>query len=90
SAVFFLLGALFVWFSELRQLRRARRAENQIKQLETQVSELRAQLGHSYAQNMAFQNAQGPAAYPAGAAVPATVHPAGTYPVAHPDGSVSP
>ena len=84
SAIFFLLGALVVWFAELKQRRRARRAEAQNKQLETQISELRAQLGHSYAQNMAYQSAGVPVA------PTALPHPTGTYPVAHPDGSVTP
>jgi lipopolysaccharide assembly protein A len=44
SAVFFLLGALVVWFGELRQRRRARRAEAQVRALETQLAEARTTL----------------------------------------------
>ena len=44
SAVFFLLGALVVWFGELRQRRRARRAEARVRELETQLTEARAAL----------------------------------------------
>ena len=43
-AAAFLLGALFVWMSELGQRRRARRAENQARALEEQVRELNARL----------------------------------------------
>jgi uncharacterized integral membrane protein len=41
-AAAFLLGALIVWFSELRQRRRARRAEYTVRLLEEQVRDLRA------------------------------------------------
>lgn len=44
SAVFFLLGALVVWFGELRQRRRARRAESRVRELELQLTEVRATL----------------------------------------------
>ena len=54
AVVFFLLGALVVWFSELRQRRRARRAEQQVRTLETQIAELRTQLSQSVAQNVAY------------------------------------
>lgn len=42
SAIFFLLGALLVWFSELRQRRRARRAELRVRELETALAASRA------------------------------------------------
>ena len=42
AAVFFVLGALIVWFGELRQRRRARRAERRVRQLEEELAELRA------------------------------------------------
>ena len=42
SGVFFLLGALLVWFGELRQRRRARRAEQRVVALEEQLAEVRA------------------------------------------------
>ena len=54
AVVFYLLGAVSVWFAELRQRRRARRAEQQLRVSETQVSELRTQLGQSVAQNVAY------------------------------------
>jgi lipopolysaccharide assembly protein A len=38
----FLLGALIVWFSELSQRRRARRAERMVHMLEAQIEELKA------------------------------------------------
>ena len=44
SAVFFLLGALVVWFGELRQRRRARRAETRVRELETQLAAMRTAL----------------------------------------------
>lgn len=44
AAAFFLLGALVVWFGELRQRRRARRAENRVRELELQLTEARATL----------------------------------------------
>ncbi len=44
SALFFLLGALIVWFGELRQRRRARRAEIRVRELEAQLTEARATL----------------------------------------------
>lgn len=53
SVAAFLLGILFMWFAELRQRRRARRAEQQVKLLEQQVGELRAQLAQSVAQGIA-------------------------------------
>jgi uncharacterized integral membrane protein len=54
AVLFFLLGALVVWFSELRQRRRARRAEQQVRALETQIAELRTKLSQSVAQNVAY------------------------------------
>ena len=44
SGVFFLLGALVVWFGELRQRRRARRAETRVRELESQLATMRAAL----------------------------------------------
>ena len=44
AAAFFLLGALLVWFGELRQRRRARRAEYRVRELEAQLTEARATL----------------------------------------------
>lgn len=43
-AIAFLLGALVVWFAELSQRRRARRAERTVRQLEAQVEELKARI----------------------------------------------
>lgn len=51
AGVFFLLGALLVWFSELGQRRRARRAEQQVKQLEAKLAELHAQMSQAVAQH---------------------------------------
>ena len=47
--VAFLLGAILVWFSELAQRRRARRAEQTVRALEEQVQELRARLSRTAA-----------------------------------------
>lgn len=58
AAIFFLLGALLVWFGELRQRRRARRAELRVRELETALAAARAA-------------AVVPAAAPAQAALPA-------------------
>jgi lipopolysaccharide assembly protein A len=44
SATALLVGALLMWFSELGQRRRARRAEAQVRALETRVSELTTQI----------------------------------------------
>ena len=41
AAIFFLLGALIVWFGALRQRRRARRAERRVKELEVELEGLR-------------------------------------------------
>ena len=41
AGVFFLLGALVVWFGELRQRRRARRAEQRVVVLEGQLAAAR-------------------------------------------------
>lgn len=41
-AIAFLLGALVVWFSELAQRSRARRAERTVRQLEAQIEALQA------------------------------------------------
>lgn len=43
-AVAFLLGGAVVWVNELGQRRRARRAEDAVRQLEAQVQELKARL----------------------------------------------
>jgi putative membrane protein len=64
SAVFFLLGALIVWFSELAQRRRARRAEQQVRALETQLAELRGQLTQTVAQQTALHPPTGIGATP--------------------------
>ena len=53
AVLFFLLGALMLWFAELRQRRRARRAEQQVRGLEAQIAELRVQLAQSVAHNVA-------------------------------------
>lgn len=42
AGFFFLLGAFAVWISELRQRRRARRAEQRVRVLEEQLAGLRA------------------------------------------------
>ncbi|MGE0221763.1 MAG: LapA family protein [Acetobacteraceae bacterium] len=44
TAVAFLVGGLLVWFNELGQRRRARRAEHAVRHLEAQVKELKARL----------------------------------------------
>jgi lipopolysaccharide assembly protein A len=44
AALAFLFGALLVWITELRQRRRARRAEAALRLLEEQVRELKARL----------------------------------------------
>ena len=79
AVLFFLLGALMVWFAELRQRRRARRAEQQVRALETQIAELRGQLAQSVAQNVANNGVttyQG-TGHPAGTTiVPASLPPA--------------
>ena len=41
AAIFFLLGALIVWFGALRQRRRAWRAERRVKELEVELEGLR-------------------------------------------------
>ncbi len=51
AVIFFLVGALTVWFAELRQRRRARRAEQTVRGLETQIGELRLQLAQAVTQN---------------------------------------
>lgn len=43
-ALAFLLGGLVVWFAELGQRRRARRAERSVRLLEQQLQEMRARL----------------------------------------------
>jgi len=43
-AIAFLAGGLIVWFSELAQRGRARRAEQTVRLLEAQVQELKARL----------------------------------------------
>lgn len=43
-AVAFLLGAILVWFAELGQRRRARKAERTVRALQDEVQQLRARL----------------------------------------------
>jgi len=43
-AVAFLLGALFTWVAALGQRRRARRAEDQVRLLEAQVTDLKSRV----------------------------------------------
>ncbi len=64
AVIFFLVGALFVWFAELRQRRRARRAEQQVRTLEGQVAELRTQLSQAVAQNAAYHGTTTVATHP--------------------------
>ena len=42
AAIFFFCGALVVWFGELAQRRRARRAERRVRELEAELADLRA------------------------------------------------
>jgi len=51
AIIFFLIGGLSVWFAELRQRRRARRAEQSVRGLETQIAELKLQLAQAVTQN---------------------------------------
>nr|WP_321986058.1 LapA family protein [uncultured Lichenicoccus sp.] len=55
ALVFFLVGGLVMWFAELRQRRRARRAESTIRALEAQVVDLRQQLAQAVAQHSLAQ-----------------------------------
>ena len=71
AVLFFLAGALMVWFAELRQRRRARRAEQQVRGLETQLADLRNQLAQSVARNVAYTGAT----LPGTAAAPAILPP---------------
>ena len=70
AVVFFLIGGLTVWFAELRQRRRARRAEQAVRGLENQVSELKLQLAqevthnHMTQQGLAQQGGAGQASQP--------------------------
>ena len=43
-ALAFLVGGMFVWFTELGQRRRARRAEETVRLLERQIVDLKARL----------------------------------------------
>ena len=43
-AIAFLLGGVLVWFTELGQRRRARRAERTIRMLEQQVQDLKSRI----------------------------------------------
>ena len=43
-ALAFVLGALVVWFAELAQRQRARRAERAVRMLEAQVEDLKARV----------------------------------------------
>jgi lipopolysaccharide assembly protein A len=45
AGIAFLIGAFVVWLNELAQRRRARHAEQHVRQLEEQVRELKARLG---------------------------------------------
>ncbi|WP_323989231.1 LapA family protein [Nguyenibacter sp. L1] len=72
AAAFFILGALSVWFAELRQRGRARRAEQQVRVLEDQAAELRRQQAETYnpsAQTPVQAPVQAPA-HTQGAALP--------------------
>ena len=51
AVIFFLIGGLTVWFAELRQRRRARRAEQAVRGLETQVADLKLQLAQAVTHN---------------------------------------
>jgi lipopolysaccharide assembly protein A len=64
AVVFFLIGGLSVWFAELRQRRRARRAEQAVRGLETQVAELKLQLAQAVTQNHLAQQGVGQVAPP--------------------------
>ncbi len=70
AVIFFLVGALFVWFAELRQRGRARRAEQQVRTLEGQVAELRTQLSQAVAQNVAYHGTTTVAAHPGPGTLP--------------------
>ncbi len=43
-AIAFVLGALMVWFAELAQRQRARKAERTVRLLEAQIEDLRARI----------------------------------------------
>jgi uncharacterized integral membrane protein len=45
-AIAFFVGGALVWLSKLAQVRRARRAEQAVQLLESQVQELKARLPH--------------------------------------------
>jgi uncharacterized integral membrane protein len=63
AVIFFLIGGLTVWFAELRQRRRARRAEQSVRSLETQVSDLKLQLAQAVTHNhLTQQQGRAPAA----------------------------
>ena len=64
AVVFFLVGALALWFAELRQRQRARRAEQAVRSLEAQLAELRLQLAQAAAQAHPLRQASGGAAQP--------------------------
>jgi putative membrane protein len=62
AVIFFLVGGVSVWFAELRQRRRARRAEQAVRGLEAQIAELKLQLAQAVTQNhLAQQNVGQPA-----------------------------
>jgi uncharacterized integral membrane protein len=61
AVVFFLIGGLTVWFAELRQRRRARRAEQAVRGLETQVTDLKLQLAQAMTQAHLAQQGIAPA-----------------------------
>ncbi len=49
AGIAFLLGGLIVWFNELGQRRRARRAEDTVRALEARLEEMKARLARPIA-----------------------------------------
>jgi len=49
AGIAFLLGGLLVWFNELGQRRRARRAEDTVRALEARLEEMKARLARPIA-----------------------------------------
>ena len=70
AVVFFLVGALVVWFAELRQRRRARRAEQTVRGLESQISELKLQLAQAVTQHHMAQQGVSTTMHPYAAQAP--------------------
>jgi len=64
AVIFFLIGALTMWLAELRQRRRARRAEQSIRSLEGQVAELKLQLAQEVTKHHLAQQGQASSANP--------------------------